>query len=527
MSQLQGTRLLTAFILRRDRVRILIWIAGVAALVALTAASTKGLYPDQRSLDEAAAVAEGNAAAVAFNGPAQGLDTLGGQVAFQVGATGLVVVGLMSLLMTGRLTRGEEEAGRLELIRALPVGSRAPTAAALTVLVAMNVLVGVLVTGSLVANDLPVTGSLAMGASFTLLGSFFAALALVAAQVTENTRVVYGIAGSLLGASFVLRAVGDIGNGTLSWLSPIGVAQKSRPYAGERWLPFLLLAVAGAGLVVAADVLARRRDVGGGLIAPRPGRAEAAGSLGHPLGLAVRLQRGSLIGWSVGVWLIGAAYGSIADSIDEFVGDNQALADAFATGAGVSLTDSYLATSVRFLALIGGGFALQSVLRLRGEETSMRAEPLLATSVSRVGWASSHLVVAVGGSLLLLAGAGVAVGLTYALVAGDLSVVAPLLATGLVYTPALWLLVGLAVAVVGLVPRATTAVWAALTWCFVVGVLGVLLDLPRWLTRLSPFEHVPQLPGAELDVLPLVVLCAIAAALTGAGLTGIQRRDIA
>jgi ABC-2 type transport system permease protein len=526
MSELTGTLPLTAFLLRRDRVRILVWIASVAALVALTAASTKGLYPDQRSLDEAAAVTKGNAAAVAFNGPAQGLDTVGGQVAFQVGASGLVLVGLMALLMTGRLTRGEEEAGRLELLRALPVGSRAPAAAALAVLLAMNVLVGVLVTGSLLANDLPAAGSVTLGASFTMLGLFVTGVALIAAQVTENTRVVYGITGAVLGASFVVRAVGDIGNGAVSWLSPIGVAQKARPYAGEQWLPFLLLAGAGAGMVAAAAALSERRDVGGGLVAPRPGRAEAAEALGHPLGLAARLQRGSLIGWSVGVWLTGAAYGSIADSIDEFVGENEALAEALATGAGVSLTDSYLATSFRFLALISGGFAMQSVLRLRGEETSARAEPVLATPVSRIGWASSHLAVAVGGSLLLLTGAGVATGLTYALVARDMSVVAPLVATGLVYAPALWLLVGLAAAVVGLAPRATAAVWAVLTWCFVVGVLGVLLDLPRWLTRLSPFEHVPQLPGAGVAVLPLVVLCAIAAGLSGAGLAGIRHRDI-
>ena len=85
------------------------------------------MYPTQADLDQAAAASKGNAAAIAFNGPAQGLDTVGGQVAFQAGAMGLVVVALMSVLMIGRLTRGEEEAGRLELLRSLPVGPRRPT----------------------------------------------------------------------------------------------------------------------------------------------------------------------------------------------------------------------------------------------------------------------------------------------------------------------------------------------------------------------------------------------------------------
>ncbi len=526
MTDLACTAELTRFIVRRDRVRVLVWVAAIAALVALTAASVKGLYPTQADLDEAAAASEGNAAAIAFNGPAQALDTVGGEVAFQVGAIGLVVVALMSLLMIGRLTRGEEEAGRMELLRALPVGRHAPTAAALLTVAAMNVAVGGLVTLALLAQDLPAVGSVTFGASFTLVGLVFAGVALVAAQVTENTRVVYGIAGAVLGAAFVVRAVGDIGDGTVSWFSPIGWAQKARPFAGERWWPFLLLPVAISGLVAAAAVFAARRDLGGGLVSPRPGRSRGAPSLGHPVGLAVRLQRGSLIGWSAGVLLTGVAYGSIADSIDDFVGDNQAMADMLARAGGVSLTDSYLATSFRILALAGTGFAIQSVLRLRSEETARRAEPVLATPVSRWRWAVSHLTVAFGGSVIMLAVAGLATGLSYGIVGGDLTVAPRLLGAALTYTPAMWVLVGLTVALVGFAPRGVAAAWAALAVCFVVGLLGELLDLPGWLNDISPFEHVPPLPAADLAVRPLAMLAAVAAALTGAGLTGLRRRDI-
>ncbi|MGZ7023578.1 MAG: ABC transporter permease, partial [Ilumatobacteraceae bacterium] len=276
---LTGTSILARFIVRRDRVRIAVWIASIVALVAITAASVKGLYPTQAQLDLAAEASEGNAAAIAFNGPAQGLHTVGGEVAFQSGATGLVVMALMSLLMIGRLTRGEEEAGRLELLRSLPIGSSAPTvAASLTVLV-MNLAVGALVTVTLLAEQLPVAGSVIFGASFTMLGLVFTCIALVAAQVSENTRVVYGIAGAVLGAAYVLRAVGDIGDGTISWLSPIGWAQKTRPFAGERWWPFLPMIAAVASLLVVAAAFAARRDLGAGLVAPRPGPRIASPAL--------------------------------------------------------------------------------------------------------------------------------------------------------------------------------------------------------------------------------------------------------
>ena len=100
-----ATAPLTRFALRRDRVRILAWIAGIVLLVVATVGSVKGLYPNQAELDKAARASEDNAAAIIFNGPVQALDTVGGQVAFQIGVWGLIGMGLMSVFMVGRLTR--------------------------------------------------------------------------------------------------------------------------------------------------------------------------------------------------------------------------------------------------------------------------------------------------------------------------------------------------------------------------------------------------------------------------------------
>ncbi|HVJ97284.1 MAG TPA: hypothetical protein VNC41_10690, partial [Acidimicrobiia bacterium] len=312
-----GTAPLTRFALRRDRVRIVVWITAIVLLVVTTVQSIKGLYPTQLDLDKAAAASQDNVAAIIFNGPPQGLNTVGGQVAFQTGTFGLILMGLMSVFMLGRLTRGEEEAGRAELLRSLPIGRHSLPAAALATVAAMNLVTGALVTLALIAFDLPVTGSVVFGLSFTLFGLFMAAVTAVAAQVSENTRVVYGIGGLVIGVSFVVRAVGDINDGTLSWLSPIGWAQKARPFAGEMWWPFLLLVAATALAAWLAIVLSRRRDLGAGLVPPRAGRAHAAPSLGTPIGLATRLQRGALLGWSAGLIVLAVAYGSITDSINQ------------------------------------------------------------------------------------------------------------------------------------------------------------------------------------------------------------------
>jgi ABC-2 type transport system permease protein len=526
MTSLAGTLALTRFILRRDRIRILVWIVAIVALAALTAVGIEGVFPTQAALDQTAAATYGNAAAIAFNGAAQGLDTVGGQVAFQFGAGGMVLVGLMSIFMFGRLTRGEEEAGRLELVRSLPVGIHANTLAAGLTLGAMNLVVGVLTAGALIAQGLPAGGSVVLGASFTLVGLLFGSVALLVAQVTETTRVVYGLSGAVIAAAYVVRAVGDIGDRTISWLSPIGVAQKARPFADERWWPLLLLVAATVLLVATAAALAGRRDLGAGLVAPRPGPPAAAPSLGTPLGLAVRLQRGSLLGWGAGILVIGVAYGWIGPTVDTFIGGNKALAELLAGTGGGNLTDLYFASSFRLMALIATGFAIGSALRVRSEETSMRAELVLATPVSRWRFAASHLAVACVGSVILLAVAGLATGLTYGLAGGGMQSVPRLLAAGLVYAPALWVMVGLAVALDGLAPRWVGASWAILAACVVVGFLGAVLHLPGWLDDLSPFQRVPQLPAASLTPVPIVVISAIGAGLVLIGLTGLRRRDI-
>jgi ABC-2 type transport system permease protein len=526
MTSLTGTFALTRFILRRDRIRILIWIVAIVALAALTTLGIEGVFPNQAALDQTAAATQHNAAAIAFNGPAQGLNTVGGQVAFQFGAMGMVLMGLMSIFMLGRLTRGEEEAGRLEVVRSLPVGIHANTLAAVLTVAAMNVVVGVLAAAVLIAQGLPVAGSVVLGVSFILVGLAFGGVTLLAAQVTDSTRVVYGTAGSVLGAAYVLRAIGDIGDGKVSWLSPIGVAQKARPYADERWWPLLLLVAVSVLLVAAAAALAVRRDLGAGLVAPRPGRPTAAPSLGRPLGLAIRLQRGSLLGWGAGVLVIGVAYGWIGPTVDAFVGQNKAVADLLAGAGTGSLTDLFFATAFRMMALIATGFAIQSALRVRSEETSMRAELVLATPVSRRQFAASHLAVACAGSVILLAAAGLATGLAYGLAGGGIQSVPRLFVAALVYAPAMWIMIGLAVALDGLAPRLVGVTWAILVACLVTGFLGAVLGLPSWLQDLSPFQQVPQLPAASLNFLPLMAMSAIAAGLTLIGLAGLRRRDI-
>jgi ABC-2 type transport system permease protein len=527
VNPLVGTGPLARLVLARDRMRVLAWVAGIVLLVVVTAASTKGIYPTQADLDEAAVTSEDNPAALAFNGPPEALDTIGGQVAFQVGAFGLTMVGLMSLFLVGRLTRGEEDSGRLELVRAMPVGRHAPLAAALLVVGGAEVVLGSVVAAVLVLEDLPTSGSITLGASYTAFGLAFIGVTAVAAQLSENPRVTSGAAGAVLGAAFALRAVGDVGDGTASWLSPMGWAQKARPYAGERWWPLLPCVLLAAGLTWLATALAVRRDFGAGMVATTAGPARAASWLGSPWGLAARLHRGAVLWWSGSALALGLVYGSLAEAIDEFIGHNEALRDTLAAAGSGSLTDSYLSTSLLTMSLIAAGPAIQIVLRLRTEEAGQRAEPVLAAGTSRDVWVTGYLVAALMGGALTVAAGGLGMGIAYAAVGGGAQQVIRLPGAAIVYVPAVWLLASVSLALFGLLPRWTVAAWLALVGCLVEGLFGTLLDLPPWVRDLSPFEHVPNVPADPVTLVPLGLLGLVAGALVIAGMAGFRGRDLA
>lgn len=527
---LTGVGVVLRLVLRRDRVRIAIWAAALAGLVAVSAASVSGLYDTPESLAEYAALVDGNAALIVQSGPGHGLGddpTIGAVLMNEVGIWTILAVALMSVFMITRHTRAEEESERIELVRAAPVGRHAPAAAAMIGAVIANLAVACSVVLGLAATGFGGVGAVAFGAAILGAGTVFAAISLVAAQVASSARAATGSAAAAIGVAFVLRAVGDIGNGWLSWLSPIGWAQAVRPFAGERWLVLVLPLAASAGLIALADALTSRRDMGAGLVQQRLGPPAAHPSLSSALALAWRLHRSSLIGWTVGVAAVGVFYGLVAVEAESLLGDNPDLAEFFTQIGDGSITDAFLATALLMLALISTGFTVSAVLRLRGEETAGRADSLIAASVSRRAWATSHLAVAVLGTFVVIGLGGAGAGLGYGLASGQPDEVLRLFGSSIVMVPAALVLGGVAFLLVGAAPRIALAAWAAFAVVVAFGLLGEVLGIPERVQQVSPFRHLPAVPAASPDPVPLVALCVIAAALVVAGLAGIDRRDLA
>lgn len=522
---------LLRFYLRVSRLRLTLWIVGLTLLNVLTAAAFPDLYPDAASRQERASLMDSSPASIAFSGPGFGIDdyTFGAMMTNEMLGFMAVVIAIMAMFLVVRHSRADEETGRTELIRAGIVGRHAPPAAAFAVGVLASLAVGLLSAVGLASSgveSLTWTGSLLYGAALASVGVVFAAIGLVTAQVTEHARTASGVAGVALGLAFALRALGDIGDNALRWLSPIGWAQQTAAYVLDRWWPLLLPLGLTVVLVVLAVLFNARRDVGAGLVQARAGSPSGSVALGTPLGLATRLQRGAVIAWGLAMVAFGGVYGSLMNEVETFASENEAVMEILGDTAGAVLVDAFLATIVGLLAMLVGIFVVQAVLRIRSEETTGRAEPVLATTVSRIGWAWPHVAVAVVAGAVITMLSVAALGGSGAAVLGWSTAFTDSLAAGAANLTALLVIIGVAVALVGWAPRFAALSWFFVGWAILVGMLGPLLQLPQWAMNLSPFEHVPAIPAESVSWPPLIILTALGVVLIAVGLIGLRRRDI-
>lgn len=532
LTSFTGTGALLRLNLRLDRVRILIWTLAMGWGVYGSVIALDEAFPTPEAVRARGALME-NPATLLMTGPAFGTDdyTFGAMVANELSLYVFLPAGIMGILLTVRHTRAEEESGRLELLRARPIGRFAPAAAAACTVGLASVLVGAATAVGLLAighEDLDVASCLAFGVGTTLTGLVFASVATVAAQLTEHARTATGMAMGSLALAYLVRGVGDVIEPTgswLSWFSPFAWAQQTRMFVDLRWWPLVVSLAVSLGAFAVAAVLAHRRDLGAGLRAAPRGPATAAGSLRSPAGLAARLLRGSSIAWAIGVLFFAVAMGSLVDSIDDLLGENLALAEWIAF-EGTDLTPEFAGYVLSFIMIAPLILGISGVLTFKEEESSGRSEQFVIAGHSRaghlLGW--SGTVVALLVALTLLGGVGVGLGVWAG--TGEGHWVAEMTGAALVHLPALMLMVALAMALFGLLPRLTVIAWIAVVWIALALFLGELLGLPDWAMDLSPFTHVPALPSAEMDWPPLLVMIGIAVALAAAGTLGYRRRDL-
>ncbi|WP_426561411.1 ABC transporter permease [Angustibacter sp. McL0619] len=503
---------------------IAVWYSILLLVLLASAGSASTLYSTQADQVQAAEAINASPGLVALYGPILDVHSKGELAMTKMTVVYAVLVALMLLFVVRRHTRMDEENGQAELLGGTALRTTGPLAAALTFGAGVSVALGLLAAAGNIATGLPVAGSLAFGACWAGTGLVATGLTALACQISPSARTCAGIAVSAILGLFVVRAVGDTTEASwLSWLSPFGWNTHLRAFSETRWWVLLLYIASAAALAGAAWTLRLSRDLGGGLVAPRPGPATGSPRLADAIALSLRVHAPMLVGWTVGMAVLGLVFGAISPSFDAF--DSPSIQQMLQRlgGAG-AFRDTLLGAVVSVVALIVTCFAIAVVNHGGSDEQDGRTEQILATATSRTRAFVATAIVAIGGATWLLAvvGVGLAIG-----VGNDTGhSFARLVASPLSQAPAVWTVIALSLLCYALRSRWAILGWGLLVVFATLGQIGELLNLPDWTLQLSPFTHSPAMPLQPFELGPALALTGIAAAVLVGAWLRFRGRDI-
>ena len=508
-SPFAGVPSLLRLALRRDRVRLSVWIAVLTLMMVYAPNTVKLAYPE-----EAQRLARVNLlktpAGMMLGGPMFGGNEtdLGAMMANELMLTLIVAASILAITTVIRHTRAEEESGIAELVLSSVVGRYARTYAALILVGGVNAVLAVTMTLAMASTGFRIIDTAAMCLGIAGVAMVFGAVAAVTAQLWRQARTATGAAMAALAGAALLRGIGDVINNSgsaLSWFSPIAWAQQMRPFVDLRWWPFALVVALTVALMVLAAWLESRRQYDDGNI-PSTGERPNARPITDVFGLHLTLQRGQTIAWTVGLFLAGLAFGSMTKSLLDAAKDNPLLARVL-TAQG---TDGVYTTMTQFLAAAASAYVVSAVLRVYNDEESGLGEAVLAGAVSRWRWLLTAVASALVGSTVLMFFAGLGNGLGAGIALGEPGTIVRLTLAGLAYVPAMAVIAGVAALAVAV--RHAWIGWLAVTFVVTSVYLGALLRLPRWLIDLSPVGRTTV--PANFPAVALTVMVVVAAALT-------------
>jgi len=522
----RGSFRLARFVLRRERLRILIWTISLVGIAIVVPIAFNHMFVVQGAGTAGIAVALANPSMVAMIGPsyAEGeAYTIGAMNAQMMLVFMAIAIAIMNIFLVIRYTRRDEELGRQEVIRSLPVGRLSPLSATLIVALLVNLMIGLLLGFGLTALNIPSIGftdSMLYGLSLTTVGLLFAAVAAIFSQLCQTASSATGWSMAFMIGSYLLRAVGDMDNETLSRISPLGLVLRTEVAVNNHWWPVFILLAITIALFILAFWLNSLRDIDRGFIPTKAGRSHASKLLVRPIGLSLRLMRGIIIAWAIGVILLGASYGSI-------LGDTEAYADIVSqvTGGSTDARD-FISVLMVVMAVLATVPCLMMILKLRGEEKRGRLEGLLAAPISRRKIFMSYLIPALIMSIIMPILA------VYGLWAASSSVMTnpipltDMLSAIIIFIPSIWIFLGLATILISLLPTRTSWIWAYLTLSFFIIYLGNMLNIPEWIQKLSPFGHVPYILIQDANHPPIIITALLAITLLAIGSHTYKRRDM-
>jgi ABC-2 type transport system permease protein len=181
-----------------------------------------------------------------------------------------------------------------------------------------------------------------------------------------------------------------------------------------------------------------------------------------------------------------------------------------------------------FMALFAVIPPLLFIMRAKSEEKAVRTELVLATPISRRRYLIGFTLIAYAMAVLLqfLQALGLQTVGASVLPNPEVLPLSFMLSAMMVYVPAIWVMVGIAIFFVGRFPKLTGLVWCYYVYTFMLQFIVSMKFVPEWMAYTSPFGFTPLVPHHEINWIPLSLLTAVAIVLTVAGFYFYSKRDI-
>ena len=513
-----------------------LWGYVFGIFVASTALGVAATYKTAAERARLAATFATNSGIDAIIGRAHDVQTVAGFTAWRSMGVLSIVGAVWGVLAGTRLLRGEEDAGRWELLLAGGTTRAGATGQGLVglgagagVLFALTAAITVVV-GRFAKVHLGTGAALFLALSLVAGAVMFLAVGALGSQVAGTRRRAAMYGGIVIAVSFLVRLVADstTGLGWLRWATPFGWIENLQPVAHPS--PLALLPIAGLSALagILAVWFAGRRDLGASILVESPGHAPHTWLLAGQGRLALRLVGTAVPGWLAATFVLAFVMGFIAKAAGNAVtassSARHALARLGASGTGPRV---FLGATLLIVALLIALCAASQVSGVRASEGDGLLENLLVRPVGRRRWlgtslgVSSAALVVCGAAAALAAWAGGAVqhaGVSFS----------TLLGAGVnLVTPALCVL-GVGVLVLGTWPRATAVVsYGLVSWAFLIDFIGGVAGLNHWLLDTSLLHQISAAPAEPVRWASDGIVVAIGAAAASVGLVAFSRRDLA
>jgi ABC-2 type transport system permease protein len=524
---------ITAVIYRQQRRGAIIWGSVFGMFMWVSAAGYAQAYPTTEDRATVVRTLGENTGIRSIFGPPRALDTVQGFTAWR-SATSFVVIGAVwGLLLATKLLRGDEEAGRSDLLFAGPVtrasGLRAQLVGlGITWLVLFGTVASWFITIGVTGHYFSWTAAIWFALVSCSTASVFLAVGAATSQFASTRRTASTVAGALFGAALLTRAIAESVEGRhwLSWASPIGWVDRMHPLTGTNMTPMLLIVAAVAVAVTLAVVVASRRDLGQGVWPSRDTAEPATALLQSSRGLALRLLRGTTIAWAVGVGIFAAVFGIVSTAVSDAFKENSSVSDIFSRLGAELSAPGYVGVTFVFLGAALGITAAVFIGACRAEEAEGRLEYITALPVRRADWLLTRASIAAGSMVVLGLVAGVGGWIGVAVSGGDIQV-GRMFLEGINVVPPGVLVLGVGTLAYGFFARSGSAVaYALVAWSFLVEMIGALVNLNHLVLDTSIIHHVAAVPAADPHWDASLAMLAVGCTCIALGAVALQRRDL-